>query len=386
MNTINYDFLENELLESMLSNLQNVDVKKDIICEQLSILAIFGVINAEQLRQLSFFKYYDDFRCYATYLYSNKNIDPYADLIDARCEAFAKTLIQLEQQENFIARTTFSEADFKASSPKNRDRSNDQSIVIALSDQLLHAIDEYFISKEFIFDDSCIVSRKKAINTVRRKLLNQILQIDQPTISNRAYRYGLRKFEHHFAQNGNIVDNIKLFLYRSIETSTYQSFLDTISSIGIEDTEFNRAKFQESVKILTILQRINTNQIIQLCAHSLEKPGYLPIPMLSLEAAMGISLNIELEISTMEDQERNEEFSLDDFEAAARKKIDEPYDLDFYEFVFGILEMSFYKILEFKRIHKKTLDDGDLQRLLTLLLVRKLSLKDYVALKLEFGF
>lgn len=385
MNTINYDFLENELLESMLSHLQNVDEKKDIICEQLSILAIFGVINAEQLRQLSCFKYYDDFKCYATYLYSGKENDPDADIIDARCEVFADALIQLEQQENFIARTTFSEADFKASSPKNCDRSDDQSIILVLSDQLLYAIDGYFISKEFI-DGNCIISRKKAINTVRRKLLNQILQIDQPTISNRAYRCGLRKFEYHFTQNGNIVDNIKLFLYRSLETSIYQSLLDTISSDGIEDTEFNRAKFQETVKILAALQRINTNQIIQLCAHSLNKPGSLPISILSLQAAMDISLNIELEISTMDDQECNDEFSLDDFEDVAQQKIDEPYDLDFYDFIFGILEMSFYQMLEFKRTHKKTLNDADHQRLLTLLLVRKISSKDYVSLKLEFDF
>ena len=250
---------------------------------------------------------------------------------------------------------------------------------------MIDSIENYFISKEFI-DDNCIVSRKKAINTVRRKLVNQILQVHPAAISNRAYRYSLHKFEHHFTHNKNVANNIKLFLYRSTETNIYQQFIDIISQNNLEDNEFNSAKFKEMVQILVILQRINTAQVIQLCAQSLDKPDYLPISILSLQAAMDISLNIELEITHIEDQERNELFSLNDFEAAARQKIDEPHDLGFYEFAFGILEMSFLEMLKFKRTHNKDFDLEDYHRLLTLLRVRKLSFKDFVALKLEFDF
>lgn len=77
---------------------------------------------------------------------------------------------------------------------------------------------------------------------------------------------------------------------------------------------------------------------------------------------------------------------LDDFEAAARQKIDDPHDLAFYEFAFGILEMSFLEMLEFKRTHKEAFDPVDYHQLSTLLRVKKLSFKDFVALKLEFDF
>ena len=140
------------------------------------------------------------------------------------------------------------------------------------------------------------------------------------------------------------------------------------------------------VQVLVVLQRINTAQTIQLCAHSLDKPDYLPISLLSLEAAMGTSFNIELEITHMEDQECNQEFSLDNFEAAASQNIDQAHELGFYEFAFGLLERNFSEMLDFTRAHKETLDFAAYHRLLTLLLARKLSFKDYVALKLEFGF
>lgn len=385
MSTINYNFLEIELLESMLENLKNEDQHKEIICEQVSILAAFNVINAEQIRQLSYFTHYDDYKCYATYFYAIQDKHNKAEIIKIRSKTLADELIELEKQENFANRASFSEADFKASASEDRDRSNDDSIIFILSQNLLYAIDDYFISKDFI-DSNCIVSRKKAINTVRRKLLNQILQVHPSAISNRAYQYSLRKFEHHFAHNENVADSIKLFLYRSAETNTYQQFIDIISQNNLEDTEFNRARFKEIVQILVILQRINTAQVIQLCAQSFDKPDCLPISMLSLQAAMDISLNIELEITHMEDQDRNELFSLDDFEAAARQKIDESHDLGFYEFAFGILEMSFLEMLEFKRTHNEDFDLEDYHRLLTLLRVRKLSFKDFAALKLEFDF
>lgn len=385
MSTINYSFLEKELFGSMLENLKNEDKNKDIICEQISILASFGIINAEQLRQLSYFKYYDDYRYYATYMYSDRTKDNDASIINIRSKALADELVVLEKKENFIARASFSEADFKSSTPIDRDRSDDESIIFKLSYDLIYSIESYFISKEFI-DDNCIVSRKKAINTVRRKLLHQISLVTESELSNRAYRYSFRKFEHHFAQNDNVIDNIKLFLYRSIETSTYQQFIDVILNNSIEDTEFNRAKFQEMVQVLVVLQRINTEQTIQLCAHSLDKSDYLPITILSLEAAMGTSFNIELEITHMEDQKCNQEFSLDDFEAAASQNIDQAHELGFYEFAFGLLERNFSEMLDFTRAHKETLDFTAYHRLLTLLLARKLSFKDYVALKLEFGF
>ena len=385
MSTINYSFLEKELFGSMLENLKNEDKNKDIICEQISILASFGIINAEQLRQLSYFKYYDDYCCYATYMYSDRTKDNDASIINIRSKTLADELVVLEKTENFIARTSFSEAGFKSSTPIDRDRSDDESIIFKLSYDLIYSIESYFISKEFI-DDNCIVSRKKAINTVRRKLLHQISLVTESELSNRAYRYSFRKFEHHFAQNDNVIDNIKLFLYRSIETSTYQQFIDVILNNSIEDTEFNRAKFQEMVQVLVVLQRINTEQTIQLCAHSLDKSDYLPITILSLEAAMGTSFNIELEITHMEDQECNQEFSLDDFEAAASQNIDQAHELGFYEFAFGLLERNFSEMLDFTRAHKETLDFSAYHRLLTLLLARKLSFKDYVALKLEFGF
>lgn len=95
MRRINYNFLETELLDSLLLNLKNEELNKDIICEQISILANFGVINAEQVRQLSYFKHYDDYRCYATYFYSEAKNGPYADLIDTRCKIFADALIRL---------------------------------------------------------------------------------------------------------------------------------------------------------------------------------------------------------------------------------------------------------------------------------------------------
>ena len=385
MSTINYSFLEKELLESMLENLKNEDKNKDIICEQISILASFGIINAEQLRQLSYFKHYDNYRCYATYMYSDRTKDNDASIINIRSKALADELVALEKKENFIARTSFSEADFKAAAPIDRDRSDDESIIFKLSYDLIYSIESYFISKEFI-DDNCIVSRKKVINTVRRKLLHQISPVTESELSNRAYRYSFRKFEHHFAQNDNVIDNIKLFLYRSIETNTYQQFIDVILNNSIEDTEFNRAKFQEMVQVLVVLQRINTAQTIQICAHSLDKPDYLPISILSLEAAMGTSFNIELEITHIGDQERNTNFSLDDFEAAANQNIDQAHELGFYEFAFGLLERNFSEMLDFTRAHKETLDSAAYHRLLTLLLARKLSFKDYVALKLEFGF
>lgn len=385
MSRINYNFLETELLDSLLLNLKNEDKHKDIICEQVSILAAFNVINAEQIRQLSYFKYYDDYKCYATYFYVLQDKHNKAEIIKIRSKTLADELIELENQENFIDRTSFSEVDFKASASDDRDRSNDDSIIFILSQNLLDAIDDYFISKDFI-DSHCIVSRKKAINTVRRKLLNQILQVHPAAISNRAYRYSLRKFEHHFAHKENVANSIKLFLYRSAETNTYQQFIDIISQNNLEDNEFNSARFKEIVQILVILQRINTAQVIQLCAQSFDKPDCLPISMLSMKAAMDISLNIELEITHMEDQDRNELFSLDDFEAAARQKIDESHDLGFYEFAFGILEMSFLEMLEFKRTHNEDFDLEDYHRLLTLLRVRKLSFKDFAALKLEFDF
>ena len=385
MSTISYSFLEKELLESMLENLKNEDKNKDIICEQISILANFGIITAEQVRQLSYFKYYDDYRCYATYMYSDRTKDNDASIINIRSKALADELVVLEKTENFIARASFSEADFKSSTPIDRDRSDDESIIFKLSYDLIYSIESYFISKEFI-DDNCIVSRKKAINTVRRKLLHQISLVTESELSNRAYQYSFRKFEHHFAQNDNVIDNIKLFLYRSIETNTYQQFIDVILNNNIEDIEFNRAKFQEMVQVLVVLQRINTEQTIQLCAHSLDKSDYLPITILSLEAAMGTSFNIELEITHMEDQECNQEFSLDDFEAAASQNIDQAHELGFYEFAFGLLERNFSEMLDFTRAHKETLDFTAYHRLLTLLLARKLSFKDYVALKLEFGF
>lgn len=387
MSTINYSFLETELLESMLENLKNEDQHKEIICEQVSILAAFGVINAEQIRQLSYFTHYDDYKCYATYFYAIQNKHNKAEIIKTRSKTLADELAELEKQENNVARSSFSDDAFRIASPKNRDQSDDLMIIDMLLYNLIYSVDNYFISKEFI-DDNCMISRKKAINTVRRTLLNQISSMYEyeAKISNRAYRYSLRKFEHHFAHNENVADSIKLFLYRSAETNTYQQFIDIISQNNLEDTEFNRARFKEMVQILVILQRINTAQVIQLCAQSLDKADCLPISMLSLQAAMDISLNIELEISNMEDQECNELFSLDDFEAAARQKIDEPHDLGFYEFAFGILEMSFLEMLEFKRTHNEDFDLEDYHRLLTLLRVRKLSFKDFAALKLEFDF
>ena len=385
MSTINYSFLETELLESILENLKNEDQHKEIICEQVSILAAFNVINAEQIRQLSYFTHYNDYKCYATYFYAIQNKHNKAEIIKTRSKTLADELAELEKQENNVARSSFSDDAFRIASPKNRDQSDDLTIIDMLSYNLIYSVDNYFISKEFI-DDNCIVSRKKAINTVRRKLLNQILQVHPAAISNRAYRYSLRKFEHHFAHNENVADSIKLFLYRSAETNTYQQFIDIISQNNLEDTEFNRARFKEIVQILVILQRINTAQVIQLCAQSFDKPDCLPISMLSMKAAMDISLNIELEITHMEDQDRNELFSLDDFEAAARQKIDESHNLAFYEFAFGILEMSFLEMLEFKRTHNEDFDLEDYHRLLTLLRVRKLSFKDFAALKLEFDF
>ncbi len=129
MSKINYNFLEKELLDSMLLNLKNEDTNKEIICEQVSTLTIFSIINAEQLRQLSYFKHYNDYRCYATHMYSNRSTDNNSSIINIRSRALADELVALKKKKISLLELHSTEADFKASAPVGRDRSDDESII-----------------------------------------------------------------------------------------------------------------------------------------------------------------------------------------------------------------------------------------------------------------